>query len=341
MANEGLAAETISPNEGEIINKMIGLGQGKMERDYTPGEVKRDAHPKHHGAIKAEFVIEPDLPKELQVGLFKEARSYPAWIRFSSASGEVQSDAVKDMLGMAIKVIGVEGGKVLEEEKDEKTQDFLLITYPVLLVDSAKEFFHLAEAIIKKNPLKFFLNPFDLHFRSLKIAMTMARSHTSPLDARYWSTVPSLFGEGSAVKYSALPTSAKKSSMPPRKSKTYLREALKQHLSADEASFDFMVQFQTDPKKMPIENATVEWDEKVSPFRKVATVKIHKQAFDSPGQMEFCENLSFSPWHTLSEHRPLGSINRARKVIYSTLSKFRHACNDAPRQEPTGDESFE
>ena len=59
-------------------------------------------------------------------------------------------------------------------------------------------------------------------------------------------------------------------------------------------------------------------------------------SFDSPAQMALAENLSFTPWHSLPEHRPLGGINRARKVAYRTISVFRHQRNGVPREEPVG-----
>lgn len=102
------------------------------------------------------------------------------------------------------------------------------------------------------------------------------------------------------------------------------------------ASFEFLVQVQTDPTAMPVEDPTIPWDEKVSPYRRIGTIQIAPQTFDTPGQMSDCENLSFSPWHTLDEHRPLGGINRVRKLVYDELSKARHDENKAPRVEPTG-----
>jgi hypothetical protein len=84
----------------------------------------------------------------------------------------------------------------------------------------------------------------------------------------------------------------------------------------------------------------VRWNEKASPFRPVATIDIPAQRFESPEQQKFCEDLSMNPWHAAPEHRPLGGINRVRKVVYETISKFRHDLNGAPRSEPTGDETF-
>jgi hypothetical protein len=87
---------------------------------------------------------------------------------------------------------------------------------------------------------------------------------------------------------------------------------------------------------MPIEDPGKEWSEAASPFRKVATLRIFRQDFDSAKQREFGENLSYTPWHALPEHRPLGGINRARKIVYNFISTFRHRYNNAPRREPTG-----
>ena len=106
---------------------------------------------------------------------------------------------------------------------------------------------------------------------------------------------------------------------------SYLLDNMRDHLSQGDATFDFCVQFQTDPKKMPIEDAMEEWEEKDSPYRKVATIRIPSQAFESFDQMAFAEKIAFNPWNALEPHQPLGGMNRARRAIYIELSKLRHA----------------
>lgn len=86
---------------------------------------------------------------------------------------------------------------------------------------------------------------------------------------------------------------------------------------------------------MPIEDASKEWCETESPFQKVATIRILQQNFDTPQQNEFGEYLCFTPWHSLPEHRPLGSINRGRKLVYSLISTFRCQKNQVQKKEPT------
>ena len=93
------------------------------------------------------------------------------------------------------------------------------------------------------------------------------------------------------------------------------------------ACFDFMVQFQTDPIKMPIENSSVTWNEVQSPFIKVATITIDNQPFRSDERMKSCEAMTFNPWQTIDAHKPLGGINRVRKAVYSETSGFRHSQN--------------
>jgi hypothetical protein len=85
---------------------------------------------------------------------------------------------------------------------------------------------------------------------------------------------------------------------------------------------------------MPVEDPTIEWSETDAPFVPVARITIPRQAFDSPEQMLFCENLSFTPWHCVDAHRPLGGLNRLRRSVYETISRVRHELNHAARKEP-------
>jgi len=104
---------------------------------------------------------------------------------------------------------------------------------------------------------------------------------------------------------------------------------------------DFRIQLQTDSFLMPIENAAVLWPQQLSPRVSVATLRIPRQKFDSPAQINFEKQLSYNPWHCIPEHRPLGNQSRARKRMYLALSTFRHQMNAIPHYEPTGDETFE
>jgi hypothetical protein len=121
--------------------------------------------------------------------------------------------------------------------------------------------------------------------------------------------------------------------MPNNPGPNFLREAMRNTLKAGDACMNFMIQPRTSDK-LDVEDARTQWPEEVAPFYKAATIRIPKQEFDSAEQLAFCENLSFTPWHALPEHKPLGSINRLRKIVYERISNTRHELNKAERSEP-------
>src|SRR5205085_11007206 len=147
---------------------------------------------------------------------------------------------------------------------------------------------------------------------------------SNPLRIRYFSVAPYLLGD-KAVKYSLTPRNVISAQAPKSASNDFLREAMANQLGSRNAVFDFAVQFQIDPYKMPIEDPGITWDEALSPFRKVATLTIPSQVFDTPEQREFGDTMSFNPWRCLPEHRPLGGVSRARRPVYHALSALRHA----------------
>ncbi len=330
-----LAKEYPPPSEDAYAQQLAEILRKKVQEDYPTGTTRRDAHAKHQGCVRAEFIVEPDLPPELRVGVFREPRTYQAWVRFSNQDGVPRLDAQKDIRGMAIKLMGVEGKKLLEDEQSEQTQDFLLISHPVFVSKNVEEFYLLIKAM--KGGLFslgwFFFNPFNLHWRSFCNLMASLQRHANLLEIRYWSTTPYLFGDR-AVKYSARPQNATATAIPSNPAADYLKDALRQTLAKGEVRFDFLIQFQTDPVWMPIEDPRILWPEEMSPFQKVATIRILQQEFDSPEQMDFGENISYTPWHSLPDHRPLGGINRARKLVYRIISEFRHHRNQTPRSGP-------
>jgi hypothetical protein len=111
----------------------------------------------------------------------------------------------------------------------------------------------------------------------------------------------------------------------------YLGERLAECLHGLDVQFEFLVQLQTDAKKMPIEDTTIEW---TSPFHRVGTITSPAQDVRSPEQASLAEHLSFTPWHTLAEHRPLGGINRIRRSAYEASSAVRHQLNGVADKEP-------
>jgi hypothetical protein len=336
--------ETIPPEEDAAIQS-IASNIAKSVTDAfhasKDGIARRDAHAKGHGCVNAKFTVRDDVPAALRVGVFAEpGREFPAWVRYSNGAGQVQKDSKGDGRGMAIKLMGVEGDKILDDERDAGTQDFVMINYPVFFVRNAPDYVGFVDSVTKTgSPLHFFIPdalPWHWHLHEMKIGLSISlQKVVDPLNIRYWSMTPYLLGS-QAIKFSAAPCVQEERSpfAYPKSDPDRLRKAMTARLDREDACFDFMVQAQGDAREMPIEDPTIEWSEKSSPFVKVARVEIPQQTFDSPDQQEFCENLSFTPWHSLPEHRPLGGINRVRRFVYQTISKLRHGLNGAPRAEP-------
>ena len=313
------------PNEERLTTSIERVMRDKLERDYAPAETRRDAHPKHTGLLEGRFTIEPNLPPELRVGLFAEPGSYKAWIRTSNASARVQSDARKDLRGFAIKLLDVPGDK-LPDSDEPRAQDFVLLSYPSMPLGTV-QLFHDAIYYGLKYSLLLFVAKMLLtgKARVLK-ALDQARINpTSPLEIRYWSTTPYLFGNDRVVKYSVIPvtpTSGTTTPLPASLTEHYLTDAMERRLASEDVSFDFAVQFRQ--PGMAINDSAPRWDEVVSPFRKVATLNIPRQAFRTAERDQLAEALSFSPGHARIEHRPVGSINRARMRVYRANADFRH-----------------
>lgn len=331
MSQKQLAQEYPPAGEAETLLELTERFKEKVLHDNPVGLKRRSAHAKMHGVVKAEFIVEPDLPPELRIGVFREPKAFQAWVRYSNQDGVINPDKKGDIRGMAIKLMGVPGDKLLQQEMHEQTQDFILCSTPNFFTRDAQEFNDLMKGLTGGLFAKLLF--FITHLRVLFITFKAMKKVANPLQIRYWSSVPYLLGS-KAVKYSATPQGAATDTIPDNPADDFLRRAMRAQLDKAGANFDFAVQFQTNADKMPIEDSRVEWNEAVSPFRKVATVKIFPQQFDDGKQNEFGENLSYSPWHSLPEHRPLGGINRARKVVYENVSQFRHQLNQAPRREP-------
>jgi hypothetical protein len=108
--------------------------------------------------------------------------------------------------------------------------------------------------------------------------------------------------------------------------------AMRGTLRTGKAVFDFMIQRQK--ADMPEDNPTVERGQAKSPFETVATVEIPAQDFESEARKRLAENISYSPWHGIRAHRPIGDINEARLEVYRASVRLRHERNGVQYAEP-------
>ena len=317
VAESALARETVSADESRVTAEFIAFLESASTKRHPTGIAKRFNQGRAAGCVEAEFSVLPDLPAECRVGLFSQPRRYRAWIRFASATSP--SDKDKDVRGMSIKLADVPGENLTP---GGTAQDFVLNSHPVMMVPAPREFLDLLRAVEAggvRRALYFLTHP-----AATRIVLASRQHPSSHLDIPYWSTTPYLFGPGKAVKYITRPAAPPSATLPNPLTDTYLRDALVRRLARDEATFDFLVQFQTDAQAMPIEDASVEWKEHDSPYRAVARIRIPAQQVDTAARDRACEDVSFNPWNALVEHRPLGGFNRARRDIYRAMAAFRH-----------------
>ncbi|MDO8705160.1 MAG: catalase family protein [Sulfuricaulis sp.] len=347
--------ERAEPGEADTDRFIADTITGYINRRYSDGRrpAMRDAHAKAHGCVRATFDVDAGLPDELRQGVFVPGKRYQAWIRFSNGASEINPDKTKDARGMAIKLTGVAGAKILPEEKDATTQDFIMINHPYFFVDSPEQYlamlkvFHKKIIFDKTNAFNALGAAMHLGLHDTRLALKInATRIANPLYGQYWSMTPYRLGVGpgrKAIKFFAKSCANNKPKAPgffSRPEADYLQQAMAGTLSSGDACFDFYLQTFKDFESTPIEQSTVEWKEDAAPPVLVARITIPAQKFDSSAQMTFCENLSYTPWHALPEHKPLGTVNRARRVVYTAVSKARHGLNGASRSEPTGDERF-
>ncbi|HEY3083354.1 MAG TPA: hypothetical protein VGM69_25970 [Chloroflexota bacterium] len=342
-ARLGIAEEELLPGEDAATDEIVRLMGAFLRLHYTGRVAERAGNTKTYGVVRGQFEVLPGLAEHLRVGVLREARSYPAWVRFGGP-GPLTPPDIEDngLLSIGVKLMDVPGPKLLDDERS--TQDFTGISAPTFTTPNVLENVKLQRHLLAGTPAFFFFNPFaprDSHLLDGLMQFLYARAHHSPLEVPYYSCVPYLFGEGRAIQYAFRPRSPDRTPIPAHPSDNYLREAMAATLAAKEVSFDVLVQLQTDPGRMPVEDAGVRWPTRLSPYLPVARLRLPRQRFDSPAQLAFARRLSFNPWHGVPDHRPLGNQGRARRRIYLELSRRRQQMNAEPHLEPTGAETFE
>lgn len=338
--DEALRFAQIVNNGEHIVNN--------TRNQVGDGVYRRDAHAKTHGCVAASFTVKDLHDGRLEQGVFSEPKkTYKAWVRFSSGDFGVQNDWAPDARGMAIKLLGVPGKKLLDWEQNATTQDFLMINNPVFFVRNVEEYVTLTTYQGQEMKYGYFFpgwNPLTWRVRAFRLGLGILG--TPPprnlLSTRFYSMSAYRLGMAQFIKFSAKPVACKAGGDVPSSWSGFgantLSESLARQVKSGEYCFDFMVQIQAQQKYMPVEDTTIKWREKDSPFVPVARVVIHPQEVAGPKDA-FCENLSFSPWHGLPEHEPVGGLNRARKVVYQHIARYRRCSNGRFFGEPSDDGS--
>lgn len=318
-------AEIIPKGETQQI-QMAANQSVNIVKDLKTSYAARGVHAKGHACVKAYFDVNKDIDRQLQHGVFQvPGKQYKSWIRFSNSSSNMANsdDNAKDARGMAIKLLNVG-----ENLNGGKTQEFIAHNSPAFFVNSVDDY---NQFVATKGDPKYFIqgyNPFKWRLRELwQLVTAYAPPPQSPLWTQYFSNTAYKLGPHN-IKFmmqSCTQPTIKQSDQ--HTDPNFLKNTLADELAASEACMQLSIQLQDASKLMPIEDPTVLWKESDSPFIPVAKITILKQQFNSAEQQQFCEDLSFSPWNALEAHRPIGALNRARRVVYEASSSYRHQVN--------------
>lgn len=341
MYAEGVEEE--QPNEraqtAAIVASMGRVNEAVFDKHR---HALRDAHAKSHGILKGVLTVRADLPDELAQGIFVAGRAYDVVARVSSAPGDIHPDSVRSLKGMALKVMGVDGAE---------TQDFLMVNLPVLPFGDVAAYLAFQEAAEERTVRKETPAVLVPELANVASAVLEAVGHPNRTLEAVGATAHHILGETFhtmaalrygryVVKLSLAPASENVKQLTGKPvedggNDSVYRDLVVTFFRQEAAEYELRVQLCVDLQTMPVEDASVEWPEDVSPFLVVGTVLFPVQeAYSSARRVFGDEVLSFNPWHCVEEHRPLGSIMRSRKAAYEASSQFRHERNVRPRVEP-------
>ena len=354
--------ETFDPKLSEYMTWIIDFWETKVRESPTTegsGRAVRGAHAKTIGVVRAEVEILGDAPTRYAQGIYAKPGRHDALIRFSSASNHLGPDALLGpVLGFAIKIFDVGGTKLVDDEPDATTFDLVLKNNPTFIANTAKHYlfiqeigdhvadyltrgragFHelLTDFLTGKGTLEQHDWAWDELFAFVKAAtQTPVRN---PLLSTYWTMAAVRHGDYVAkIRVAPVAKSAEKAihhQLDLRSGPDVFGPTLVDELRAHAFDFDLQVQLCTDLTAMPVNDVTVEWPEKLSPFVTVGRVHLPHQDTSRPETVEKGDALAFNQWRVTSDHRPMGEIMDVRR-IYTASAKARRALNQQPQREPT------
>lgn len=344
--------EDPSPDEAETIDGLNAALREILETtsaDY--GHAVRSVHAKSHGILDGDLTVLPDLAPEYAQGLFATAGTYRVVIRISTNPGDILDDSISVPRGLALKVIGVHGGR-LPGSEDNTTQDFILVNGPAFAAPDAKTFLGNLKLLgattdraeWAKKALSAVLRGSEAVIETVGLKspmlMTMGGApNVHPLGETYYSQTPFRYGDLIA-KFALAPVSPNVTALTGEKIDTSgrrdaIREDVDAAASAASSEWEFRVQLCRDLDAMPVEDASVLWREEDSPFVPVARIVLPAQrSWTDEKVARVDDGTRFSVWTGLSQHQPLGSVNRVRRATYEMSAGFRSRVNRCPINEP-------
>ena len=347
--------EQIADDEAEVISELREtlLSMSRTMAEHT-GKGLRSVHAKSFGLLRGSIEVLPGLPPALAQGLFAKPSRHDLIARFSTPPAEELDDRVSLPRAVSLKIMGVDGER-LPGSEGERTQDFLMVNGPVFSAPDARHFLRTLKLLAAttdkaeggKRMLSVLLRGTEKALEAVGgksgtlIAMG-AHPQTEPLGETFFSQVPVRWGDYIA-KLSLVPVAQSLTALTDQPLPDALADdpdGLRGAVNAffadhEDAEWELRAQLNTDLDQMPIEDASVEWPQDLSPFVTVARVRIGRQTGWSEERSRAVDDgLSFSPWHGLAAHQPLGGVMRARRGVYPSSAAFRGSVSGCPMHEP-------
>ena len=324
------------PDEVAVIDETIDRMMRLMEQSFEEHRhATSGTHAKTHGVVTGELRVLDGLPAELAQGLFERPAVYEVVVRYASEPGTLEPDTERRARGLALKVLNVPGSTLRD---GWTSQDFLFNTWPVIPQGDAASFLNL----IRNRDQGPSGGTTGTAARPLtaKDLLFDATPNIHPVAHTFYSQGAFRYGDYVA-KFSVVPVAeqqiaAGESVVSDDDTPGVLKDWVREYYVAFSGRYELRVQLLTDLATMPIEDASVEWPQNVSPYRTVATVTLPVQHSFSNQRRVYAEDvMSWRPWYGLAAHRPLGSINRLRRRGYEKLGALRHQLNAVAEHNPT------
>lgn len=296
--------------------------QSRISAGQCP--VLRPVFQKLHGVAICRLEMRSGVDPALRAGLFA-AEAYSGWIRFSSDTAETAS-GFRSTVGVGLKLWDIQGGTVLDGP-DGRTADFIFQNHPVFFVDNAREMCRFIRAGVVDGDYNLYLKD---HPQTAEILRDMAKPLSSVLASAYWTILPAAHGDRFAKLRLSPALDLPSPDQPPADS-DYLARELAARLGNGPARFVLSVQLQTDPETMPLDEATVRWDEAASSFVPIADLTIGQQGLAPESESD---RLAFNIFRVPQDHAPQGSLAKVRRRVYRHSAQVRREANALPVLEP-------
>ena len=318
--------EMIAPGEAERFaryGEQFAALQARKSQKYGAG---RALHRKQITAATGTLQVLPNVPEFARYGLFAEAGTHDVWVRLSNGGMDRAPDRMPDIRGFSLRVFGVSGDSALGHGP-AVSQDFTLINQSQFAFSGSGEFvdFVLAAGEGKGALLKHLFKRYGFLGGPLRLVQ-MIKSFGKPFGGfateEVFSAVPMACGPF-AARVRLVPVASNGVGTPGARANWGADFSAR--LRQQSLQWELQLQPFVNEATTPIEDASVNWP---SPYVTVALLNLPAQDTTSASGLALAEKVEgavFDPWQALAAHRPLGDVQRARKVVYFASQKGRGA----------------